>query len=63
MPVEMKFVLPVEISHEAAAQVICSGTIVRTVLPAGADTLPGLAAAIADYVFLRGQQPHDASGA
>ena len=62
-PVEMKFMLPVEISNEAAAQVICSGSIVRAVPPAGGDTLPGLAAAIVDYVFLRGQPPADVSGA
>ncbi len=62
-PVEMKFALPVEISHEAAAEVICSGIIVRTVLPAGTHTLPALAAGILDYVFLRGQQAREASGA
>ncbi len=62
-PVEMSFVLPMEISGQGAAEVVCQGNIVRTVLATGTDTLPALAAAILDYQFLRRQDIADARGA
>ena len=56
-PVEMSFVLPVEIGGEVGAEVICGGYIVRTVETLTPDNLPGLAAAILDYRFLRRKKP------
>jgi hypothetical protein len=54
--VEMRFVLPVEVPGEAAAEVVCHGAIVRTVPSTARETLPTLAAAIFDYRFVRGQE-------
>jgi PilZ domain-containing protein len=56
-PVEMSFVLPAEIGGEGGAEVICGGYIVRTVEPLTRNNLPGLAAAILDYRFLRRKKP------
>jgi len=51
--IEIRFVLPVEISSEAAAEVICRGAIVRAVPPANGQPSYVLAATIADYCFVR----------
>lgn len=58
-PVEMRFVLPAEISDRVSAEVTCRGYIVRKVLPSGTETFPALAAAILAYRFLRGQDVPD----
>jgi hypothetical protein len=52
----MRFVLPVEVPGEAAAEVVCHGAVVRTVSATLTETLPNLAAAIFDYRFVRGQE-------
>jgi hypothetical protein len=57
-PVDMAFVLPVEILGEAAAEVSCHGRIVR--LEIAADALPALAATILNYRFLRAKEPASA---
>ncbi len=54
-PVEMSFVLPVEIAGEQAAEVFCRGTIVRTLLPPTTDAPPALAARILEYRFQHGE--------
>jgi PilZ domain-containing protein len=54
--VEMRFVLPVEVPGEAAAEVVCHGAIVRTVSSTARETLPGLAASIFDYRIVPGQE-------
>jgi hypothetical protein len=51
--IEIRFVLPVEVSSEAAAEVICRGAIVRAVTPANGQPSYVLAATIADYCFVR----------
>ena len=52
--IEMSFVLPVRIPNEAAAEVVCSGQVVRTVPPSGAAPQPAIAAKIRDYRLIRG---------
>jgi PilZ domain-containing protein len=48
-PIEMRVVLPVGRSPELFAEVVCTGRVVRTVGASGADTRPGVAAAITEY--------------
>ena len=55
-PLEMSFVLPVEIAAEVPGSVLCQGSIVRIVLPTAADESPALAARISEYRFVRGQE-------
>ncbi len=50
--VEMTFQLPVEVGGENAAQVICVGKVVRTVLPPASDQPSALAASIRSYKFI-----------
>ncbi len=50
-PVEMTFQLPVEIGGPGAAQVLCVGNVVRTVLPPTSDQPPAMAASIRSYKF------------
>jgi PilZ domain len=52
-PVEMNFVLPVVLSNEPPAEIVCRGSVVRTVPPSAEEGLPGLAIAISDYQFMR----------
>ncbi len=52
-PVEMTFILPVEISDEAPAEVICFGHVVRKVSSSDVEARPALAAMIEDYCFVR----------
>ncbi len=54
--IEMSFVLPVEVFNQPAAEVICSGLIVRTVPPSGAESFSFIGAKILDYHFLRGRE-------
>ena len=49
-PLEMSFGLG---EGAGASRVICRGRIVRTVLPRGRQTPPGLAATISRYRFIR----------
>jgi hypothetical protein len=56
-PVEMYFALPLEISGRPGAVVACRGQIVRTVPPGSPDALPGLAATISRYRFVRRKGP------
>ena len=55
--VEIRFMLPVEVSKEPAAEVICRGTIVRTMPPTNGQGSHMLAATIADYCFVRAEVP------
>jgi len=57
--VDMAFALPVEISGEVQAEVTCHGRIVR-LETAQANALPGLAATILNYRFLRTREPASA---
>ncbi len=50
--IEMSFVLPVEVFNQPAAEVICSGLVVRTEPPSGTSR-SALGAKILDYYFLR----------
>jgi hypothetical protein len=47
--IEMIVQLPAEVSGASAAQVLCAGRIVRTVLPAASDQPPEAAAQILSY--------------
>lgn len=53
--VEMSFLLPANVPNEPAAEVICSGRIVRAVPPSGSVSQPAFAARIWDYRFVRSQ--------
>jgi len=55
--VDMAFVLPVEILGEAHAEVNCHGRIVRLEAAQDGEALPGLAATILNYRFLRTKEP------
>jgi hypothetical protein len=59
-PIDLAFALPAEISGEAHAEVTCHGRIVRHEVAANAGTLPGLAATILNYRFLRTKEPPSA---
>jgi hypothetical protein len=52
-PIEMSFVLPVEISDQAPAEVVCFGYIARRVPPSGPQNLPCLGTSVEDYIFVR----------
>lgn|SRR5690348_6007292 len=49
-PVEMNFVLPVEIAGKDGAVVMCRGEVVRTTMPKTDDNRPLIAAAILEYL-------------
>jgi hypothetical protein len=51
--IEMSMVLPSGILGDGAAEVICKGTVVRTVPPAGLGSMPGLATTISHYRLVR----------
>ena len=51
--VEMRFVLPVEVLGESAAEVVCEGTVVRAAPASATDTLHTVAATIREYCFVR----------
>lgn len=52
--IEMNFLLPIEISGEGGAEVICRGNIVRTDWSYEAGTVCTMAAKIIDYRLMRG---------
>ncbi len=51
--VEMRFVLPVEVLGESAAEVVCEGTVVRSAPASVTETLHTVAATIREYCFVR----------
>jgi hypothetical protein len=53
--VEIRFVLPMEVSKEPGAEVVCRGAIVRAVPPANGQPSYVLAATIADYCLVRNE--------
>jgi hypothetical protein len=59
-PVEMSFLLPVEVGGEEGAAVFCRGMIVRTVLPPAHDAAPALAARILEYALQRAEPSREA---
>lgn len=61
-PVEVRFALPTKLNNEPATEVICSGRIVRTVQASGTTSLPGFAARILGYRFVRGLDEIDERG-
>jgi hypothetical protein len=56
-PIEMHFALPLQASGHAGAVVACRGLIVRVVPPSSPDALPGFAATISRYRFVRRRDP------
>jgi hypothetical protein len=48
----MVFQMPVEISGQENAEVLCMGQVVRVAPPVGPETTNGFAVAILDYHFL-----------
>lgn len=54
---EMYFEMPIEISGQHNAKVLCMGKIVRTSPPSENNVATGCAVAIIDYHFLHDQQP------
>jgi hypothetical protein len=51
--IEISMVLPSGILGDGAAEVVCRGTVVRTVPPASAGSPPGLATTISHYRLVR----------
>ena len=51
--IEMIFEMPTEISGQKHAKVMCRGMVVRSIEPGEPGGLPGMAAGIWDYKFLR----------
>jgi hypothetical protein len=49
-PVEMNYVLPIEIAGKEGAVVICRGEVVRTTMPKTDDNRPLIAAMILEYL-------------
>lgn len=52
-PIEMHFALPLKVPAYSGAVVACRGLIVRTVPADSPDALPGFAATISRYRFVR----------
>jgi hypothetical protein len=50
--IEMRLALPMELSGEPGAELICQGRVVRAVQPNG-ESLPALASTISHYRFVR----------
>ena len=59
-PIEMSFVLPVEVGGRPGATVLCQGKVVRTILPATTDDSPAMAAKILNYRLLVGPETSEA---
>lgn len=58
--IEMQFDLAAEVEEGGGAMVICSGQIVRTLLPPASDAAPAMAAHIHEYRLVRGSAEFDA---
>lgn len=56
-PLEMHFALPLQVSGRPGAVVACRGLVVRTVPADSPDALPGFAATISRYRFVRRRSP------
>ena len=56
-PIEMHFALPMQVSGQPGAVVACRGLVVRTVPADSPDALPGFAATISRYRFVRRRSP------
>jgi hypothetical protein len=56
-PIEMHFALPLQVSGRPGALVACRGLVVRTVPADSPDALPGFAATISRYRFVRRRSP------
>ena len=56
-PIEMHFALPLQIAGRPGAVVACRGHVVRTVPADTPDALPGFAATISRYRFVRRRSP------
>ena len=56
-PIEMHFALPVQFAGQQGAVVACRGLVVRAVPSDSPDALPGFAATIARYRFVRRRPP------
>jgi hypothetical protein len=54
-PIEMRFILPVELVGECAAEVICRGVVVRSSAADGSEGAVKVAAKIVSSRFLRQQ--------
>ena len=52
-PIEMGMVLPAEVFGDPAAEVVCKGTVVRTVPSASPQGMPALATTISQYRLVR----------
>jgi len=52
-PLEMSLVLPHQIPGLRSAEVVCSGIVVRSERPSGAESFPALATTISHYRFIR----------
>jgi hypothetical protein len=52
-PIEMSFMLPVDMSGQSGALVLCRGRVVRTLLPAASDDPPAMAAKFSEYRIIR----------
>jgi hypothetical protein len=59
-PIEMSFVLPVEVGGRPGAMVLCQGQVVRTILPAMTDDSPAMAAKILNYRLSVGPETSEA---
>lgn len=55
--IEMHFALPLQIAGRPGAVVACRGQVVRTVPADSPDALPGFAATISRYRFVRRRSP------
>jgi PilZ domain-containing protein len=56
-PLEMHFALPLQVSGRPGAVVACRGLVVRAVPADSPDALPGFAATISRYRFVRRRSP------
>jgi hypothetical protein len=56
-PIEMHFALPLQLSGRPGALVACRGLVVRAVPAGSAGALPGVAATITRYRFVRRRRP------
>jgi hypothetical protein len=56
-PIEMHFALPLKVGGQPGAVVACRGLVVRVVPPGTPDAMPGFAATISRYRFVRQRRP------
>ena len=51
--IEMRIQLPVTGRSQSGAEVVCRGTVVRTISSTGPGVMPAMAVALSDYRFVR----------